>query len=75
MTTVFAAGIGAAIAAYGGLISYLWLFQRRFLFRADRARPDPAVCGVPEMRTLSVAAFAYELAHAPCRLHQIELKP
>ena len=55
MTTVFAAGIGAAIAAYGRLISYLWLFQRRFLFRPDGAAPEPADCGVPEMRGIALA--------------------
>ncbi len=43
MTTAFA----VAIVAYGGLISYLWLFQRKLLYRADGAPPEPAICGVP----------------------------
>ena len=51
MITVFA----VMIAAYGGLVSYMWLFQRRFLFRAERVRPNPADCGVPEMRTVPLA--------------------
>ncbi len=48
--------LGISIAAYGGLVAYMWLFQRRFLFRAERDRPDPTTCGVPEMRTVPIAA-------------------
>jgi hypothetical protein len=56
MTIVIAAGIGAVITAYGGLISYLWLFQRKILFRPDGTPGEPAACGVPEMRTIALAA-------------------
>jgi hypothetical protein len=50
------ATLSVVIAVYGGLISYLWLFQRKILFRADRACPDPAGCGVPEMRPVALTA-------------------
>ena len=48
--------LAVTIAAYGGLVSYMWLFQRKFLFRAERVRMDPAECGLPEMRTVPIAA-------------------
>jgi fermentation-respiration switch protein FrsA (DUF1100 family) len=52
MTTVLA----VVIATYVGLVSYLWLVQRKLLYKADRTRPDPAACGVPEMRIIALAA-------------------
>ncbi len=60
MITVFA----VMIVAYGGLVSYMWLFQRRFLFRAERVRPNPADCGVPEMRTVPLATADGLTLHA-----------
>ena len=60
MTTVLA----AAIAAYGGLVAFMWLFQRKFLFRAERFRPNPADCGVPEMRAVALAAADGLTLHA-----------
>ena len=60
MTTVFA----VAIVAYGGLVSCMWLFQRKLLFRADRARPEPAACGVPEMRAVAIAVADGLTLHA-----------
>jgi fermentation-respiration switch protein FrsA (DUF1100 family) len=52
MITAFA----ITIAAYGGVVTYMWLFQRKFLFRAHRDPVHPRDFGLPEMRTVELAA-------------------
>jgi len=48
--------LAVTIAAYGGLVTYMWLFQRKLLFRAERIHVDPADYGLPEMRTVGLSA-------------------
>ncbi len=45
---------GALIVVYVGLIGFLYLFQRQFIYFPDRTRPDPAAYGVPDMAPVTL---------------------
>lgn len=46
--------IGVAVLGYCAVVGFLFVFQRRFLYAPDATRPDPAACGVPEMRIVTL---------------------
>lgn len=45
----------AVLVIYAGIVLYMFVRQRSLLYAPGRERPEPAACGVPDMRVVSLS--------------------